>query len=339
MHRPRPIWTLALLTLVATAQAQYTKREYMVPMRDGVKLHTAVYTPTNKPGLHPIRMTRTPYSCRPYGEEMRTGHGGSQKFIDAGYIFVYQDVRGKYMSEGEFIDIRPNNLFYTSKYDVDESTDTYDTIEWLINNVPNNNGRVGMVGTSYPGFYTAIGAVNSHPALKAVSPQAPVSDWFMGDDFNHNGAPFIWDLFKFMINFGQPRPEPSPNGGIRGPTYETNGDWYKFFLDLGPLSNVDRLYYKGNINFWNNFQMHPDYDEWWQARSLPNRMTGVTCAVMTVGGWFDAEDAYGAQAVYHGTERLNPGIYNTVVLGPWSHGMWGRSTGRTFGDMDWGSDT
>ena len=157
----RPLLPLAILLLAATAQAQYEKHEYMVPMRDGVKLHTAVYTPINKPGLHPVRLTRTPYSCRPYGEQMRTGHGGSQKFIDAGYIFVYQDVRGRYMSEGDFIDIRPNNLFYTSEYDVDESTDTYDTVEWLINNVANNNGRVGMVGTSYPGFYTAIGAVHS----------------------------------------------------------------------------------------------------------------------------------------------------------------------------------
>ena len=210
MKRIKLRWSLVLLTLAVAvvAQAQYTKYEYMVPMRDGTRLYTSVYVPQNKPGLHPIRLTRTPYSCKPYGDAMRNGHGGSQKFVDAGYIFAYQDVRGKYMSEGEFIDIRPNNLFYTSKFDVDESTDTWATIEWLVNNVPDNTGRVGMVGTSYPGFYTAIGAVNSHPALKAVSPQAPVSEWFMGDDFNHNGAPFIWDLFKFMIRFGQPRPAP-----------------------------------------------------------------------------------------------------------------------------------
>ena len=320
------------------AQAQYTKYEYMIPMRDGVKLYTAVYVPKDKPGLHPVLLTRTPYGCHPYGAEMRSRHGSSLKYVDAGYIFAYQDVRGKYMSEGEFVIIRPNNLFYTGKHDVDESTDTYDTVEWLVNNVPDNNGRVGMVGISQPGFYTAIGAVNSHPALKAVSPQAPVSDWFMGDDVNHNGSFFLWDFFMFMINFGQHRPEPSPNF-TRGPSYDAGGDWYKFFLDMGPLTNIDKLYYKGSVKFWTDFQAHPDLDVWWQARSLPNRMTGVTCAVMTVGGWFDAEDAYGAQAVYHGTERLNPGIYNTVVLGPWSHGMWGAPPGRTFGDMDWGSDT
>lgn len=341
MNRPRPVWSLILLALttLASAQTKYEKHEYMIPMRDGTKLYTSVYVPTNVDGVHPIRLTRTPYSCRPYGEEMRGSHGGSKKFAQAGYIFAYQDVRGRYMSEGDFIDIRPNNLFYTSLYDVDESTDTYDTIEWLVNNVPDNNGRVGMVGISYPGFYTAIGAVNSHPALKAVSPQAPVSDWFMGDDFNHNGAPFIWDQFKFMIGFGQPRLGPNPNGTIRGESYDTNGDWYKFFLDLGPLSNIDKLYYKNNVKFWTDFQAHPDFDEWWQARSLPNRMTGVKCAVMTVGGWFDAEDTYGAQAIYRGTEKLNPGIYNTVVLGPWYHGMWARAPGRTFGDMDWGSNT
>lgn len=319
--------------------ANYTKYEYAIPMRDGVKLMTEVYVPKDKPGNHPILLQRTPYGAGPYGNLQKGGHGGSQKMKDAGYIFAYQDVRGRNMSEGDFVDIRPNNLFYTGPWDTDESTDTYDTIEFLINTVPQNNKRVGLWGISYPGFYAAIGATNSHPALKASSPQAPVSDWFMGDDFNHHGALFVWDMFKFMVNFGQPRTAPGQQ--LRGPniTQDVAGDWYKFFLNLGPLSNIDAKYYKGQVKYWNDVQQHSNYDEWWQARSLPKRMTGVKCAVMTVGGFFDAEDCYGAQNVYKGTEALNPGIYNTVVLGPWYHGMWASGRGQTLGDHDWGSNT
>ena len=329
---------LALSSALALAQG-YTKYEYLIPMRDGVRLSTQVYVPNDKPGDHPILLQRTPYGAGPYGTAQRTGHGGSQKMKDAGYIYAYQDVRGRNMSEGEFIDIRPNNLFYTGPWDTDESTDTYDTIDFLVKNVPQNNGRVGLWGISYPGFYAAISSTNSHPALKASSPQAPVSDWFMGDDFNHNGALFVWDMFKFMIGFGQPRI--APGNQVRGPniTQDVAGDWYKFFLNLGPLSNIDEKYYKGQIEYWNDVQQHPNYDEWWQARSLPKRMTGVRCAVMTVGGFYDAEDCYGAMAVYAGTERLNPGIYNTIVMGPWFHGMWAGGTGRTFADQDWGMDT
>ncbi len=338
----RPLFVAALVLATALAHAQaanYTKYEFLIPMRDGVRLSTQVYVPKDKPGDHPILLQRTPYGAGPYGQMQKGGHGGSQKFKDAGYIYAYQDVRGRNMSEGDFIDIRPNNLFYTGPWDVDESTDTYDTIEFLISNVPQNNKRVGLWGISYPGFYAAIGATNSHPALKASSPQAPVSDWFMGDDFNHNGALFVWDMFKFMVGFGQPRIAPGQQQ--RGPNIaqDVAGDWYKFFLNLGPLSNIDAKYYKGQVKYWNDVQQHPNYDEWWQARSLPKRMTGVKCAVMTVGGWFDAEDCYGAQNIYLGTERLNPGIYNTIVMGPWYHGMWASGRGQTFGDHDWGSNT
>jgi putative CocE/NonD family hydrolase len=339
MARARFPFVVSLVFVAALAQAQYTKYEYMIPMRDGVKLRTEVYVPTDKPGDHPILLQRTPYGAGPYGQAQRNGHGGSQKMKDAGYIFAYQDVRGRNMSEGDFVDIRPNNLFYTGPFDTDESTDTYDTIDFLIKNVPDNNGRVGLWGISYPGFYAAIGCVNSHPALKASSPQAPVSDWFMGDDFNHNGALFVWDMFKFMVGFGQPRTGPGQQR--RGPDVgpDVAGDWYKFFLNLGPLSNIDERYYKGEVKYWNDVQQHPTYDEWWQARSLPLRMNNVKCAVMTVGGWFDAEDCYGAQNVYKGTERLNPGIYNTIVMGPWYHGMWAQPPGRRFHDQDWESDT
>ncbi|MCH8979993.1 MAG: CocE/NonD family hydrolase [Armatimonadetes bacterium] len=339
---------VAAFAVVASAQVRtnsrvqtnYDKYEYMIPMRDGVKLHTAVYVPKDKPGDHPILLTRTPYSAWPYGEQHRML---PDSFRALAYIFAIQDVRGRYMSEGEFVMIRPNNLFYTSKYDVDESTDTYDTIEWLVNNVPDNNGRVGMRGTSQNGFYAAIGAVNSHPALKAVSPQGPVADWFMGDDVHRNGAFCIAPIFSWMMNEGQHRPEPSPNVTTFQADIEWQqpwlNDWYKFFLDLGPLTNIDELYYKGSVKFWADVQAHPDYDEWWQARSLPKRMTNVKCAVLTVGGWFDGEDAYGAQAIYEGIERLNPGIYNTVVIGPWMHGGWKAPRGRFLADMDWGSNT
>ena len=346
MSRFRCLLALSVLLSLATVraqqpppqQAQYTKYEYMVPMRDGAKLYASVYVPKEKPGAHPILLERTPYSAGPYGDRAKTGFRGSQKMKDAGYIFAFADVRGKFMSEGDFMDVRPNNFFRSGPFDVDESTDTYDTIDYLVKNVPQNNGRVGLWGISYPGFYAAIGATCGHPALKAASPQAPVSDWFMGDDFHHNGSFFVWDFFKFMINFGQPRPAPGP-GGSRGPSYDTGGDWYKFFLDLGPLSNIDALYYHGNVKFWEDFQSHPDFDDWWQARSLPNRMTNVKCACMFVGGWFDAEDCYGAQNSYQGTERLNPRAYNTIVMGPWYHGMWASPQGQTFGDMDWGSNT
>jgi putative CocE/NonD family hydrolase len=220
---------------------------------------------------------------------------------------------------------------------VDESSDTYDTIDWLVKNVPNNNGRVGMWGISYPGFYTSMGVIGAHPALKAASPQAPIADWFIGDDFHHNGALFLPHGFNFLSSFGLPRPEPTTNGP---PRFEHGTpDGYKFFLELGPLQNADRRYFKGRVAFWNEMMQHPNYDEFWQARNVLPHLKNIRPAVMTVGGWFDAEDLYGALNTYQSIEAKNPGSYNMLVMGPWFHGGWSRADGDALGDVRFGSKT
>jgi len=205
----------ALAAPPSTAPAgPYVKHEFQIPMRDGVKLFTSVYVPRDVSRPHPIMLLRTPYSVAPYGpDRQRDELGPSQHFTDARYIFAYQDVRGRFMSEGEFVNMRPHRPVKTSKIDIDESTDTFDTIDWLVKNVANNNGRVGMWGVSYPGFYAAAGMIDSHPALKAVSPQAPIADWFVGDDFHHNGAFFLFDAFDFFSVFGLPRTGPTTEWG------------------------------------------------------------------------------------------------------------------------------
>ncbi|MBX3119312.1 MAG: CocE/NonD family hydrolase [Fimbriimonadaceae bacterium] len=317
----------------------YLKAEYMIPMRDGVKLYTAVYVPKDDSGKHPIMLTRTPYSAGPYGpDNFKSGFGGSQKFVSNNYIFAFQDVRGKYMSEGDFVNVRPMISKLNPNAKIDESTDTYDTIEYLIKNVQGNNGRVGIWGISYPGFYAGASVVNSHPALKAVSPQAPVSNWWIGDDFHHNGAFFMMDAFNFLGNFGQPRPEPTATPK-RGPAHDKKGDAYQFFLDLGPLSNANDLYFKNEVAFWNELFVHPNYDDYWKARALPDHVTGVKCAVMTTGGWYDAEDLWGALYLYRGIEQKNPNATNTIVMGPWFHGGWHRSNGSSFGGVNFGIRT
>ena len=317
--------------------ALYEKSEVMVPMRDGTRLHTAIYASKDRSNPSGIILTRTPYSCRPYGPtELRGSLGPNPDYMKEGFTFVYQDVRGRYMSEGEFMDIRPP-IPNKRPGQVDETTDTYDTVDWLVKNVPNNNGRVGLVGVSYPGFYAAIGAIDSHPALKCSSPQAPVSEWFLGDDFHHNGAFFLMDCFNFYNGFGRPRTGPTQN---YPPGYNnTAQDAYKFFLEIGPIRNVEEKFFKGNVKFWTELMKHPNYDAWWQARSLPNHLKNVKCAVMTVGGWYDAEDLYGALHVYKGIERLNPQIENGLVMGPWTHGGWGSQDGSRLGDQDFGART
>jgi len=250
-------------------------------------------------------MLRTPYSCRPYGEDkypsrLLPGRHLSEK----GYIFVYQDVRGRFMSEGKFVNMRPHIDVKRSKTDVDESSDTYDTIDWLVKNVPNNNGRAGMWGISYPGFYAAAGMIDAHPALKAVSPQAPISDWFF-DDFHHHGAFFLTDAFNFFAVFGRARKELTTEWGER--FRHGTPDGYRFFLDLGPLPNVNKKYYKGEIAFWNAAAAHPNYDEFWQSRNILPHLHGTAPASMIVGGWYDAEDLYGPLNIYRAVEAANPG--------------------------------
>jgi putative CocE/NonD family hydrolase len=323
----RLLAVVAVLTVVSGSLAQdvrerYTKYEYRIPMRDGVKLFTAVYVPKDAGQKWPILMKRTPYSVAPYGiDNYRKDLGPSGHFAREGYIFVYQDVRGRWMSEGEFVNMRPHLSAKSKQEDIDESTDTFDTIEWLLKHVPNHNGKVGTWGISYPGFYVAAGMIDAHPALKACSPQAPINDWFVGDDFHHNGALFLPHCFNFIANFGKPRPEPMRKFPFLPFDHETP-DGYDFFLNLGPLANADKKHFKGQVAFWNEVMQHPNYDEFWQSRNLRPHLKNIKPAVMTVGGWFDAENLFGALETYKNVERNAPAGVNMLVMGPWDHGGW-----------------
>jgi putative CocE/NonD family hydrolase len=326
--------------LSAYIKANYTKREVMIPMRDGVKLFTSIYEPKDKAQKYPIMMDRTCYSVRPYGADLKTSLGPNELFAKEGYIFVYQDVRGRWMSEGQFEDVRPDIDNRTPK-DIDESTDTYDTIDWLIKNVDNNNGRVGTWGISYPGFYTSAGAIDSHPALKAISPQAPVSDWFHGDDLHHNGALFLAQNYHFFTGFGQARPAPTSDPASVKPYNFGTEDGYKYYLQMGSLANSDDAYRQqvGDIRFWNEMMKHPNYDKFWQDRNILPKLKNIKAAVMTVGGWYDDEDLYGALNTYKHIEQQDPGIYNILVVGPWFHGGWERSEGEWLGTAYFGNKT
>lgn len=323
---------LVTVSVVAHGQdwaAHYEKLEYRIPMRDGVKLYTAVYVPKveNASPLvdksHPILMERTPYGCHPYGTKQVSPHfGASKQFFDNRYIIVNQDVRGRFMSEGDFEDVRPIKEHRSGPTDADEVTDTYDTIEFLVHNVPRNNGRVGIAGISYPGGYAAMAVMCTHPALKAVSPQAPTGDWWRGDDFHHNGALMLQDCVEFFSGFGAKR-EGGPSEEERPTASIPRGDdAYDFYLKLGPLSNVDKLYFKGKQPFWNNVAKHPNYDAFWQARSLPQHIRNVQPDVLWVGGWYDAEDQYGPLACYRAMKARPGKGSNGLVMGPWFHGCW-----------------
>ncbi len=315
----------------------YVKHEYRVPMRDGVKLFTTVYAPRDRSQPYPILLFRTPYSCSPYGEDRyRKRLGSGRHMAEEGFIFVYQDVRGRFMSEGEFVNMRPHIDEKKSPADVDESSDTFDTIDWLLKHVPNHNGRVGMWGISYPGFYAAAGMIDHHPALVAVSPQAPIADWWF-DDFHHHGALFLPHAFGFLYVFGPPRPEPTTEWPERFKFPTPDG--YRFFLDLGPMRNVNERYYHHNIAFWDRIVEHPNYDGFWQARNLLPHLHDVAPAVMIVGGWFDAEDLYGALNIYRSIEEKNPDVFNMLVMGPWVHGGWARTPGDRVGNVYFGSET
>ncbi len=316
----------------------YTKHEHMVPMRDGVRLFTSVYVPKDNSRAHPFLMERTPYSVAPYGvDNYKKVLGPHEGFAEDGYIFVYQDVRGRYMSEGEFVHVRPHIPTKSGPKEIDENSDTHDTIEWLIKNVRHNNGRLGIYGISYPGFYTAAGIIDSHPAIKAASPQAPIGDWFVGDDFHHHGAFFLQDAFNFFWYAGRRRPAPTTDSPGKFP-YKTQ-DGYQFFLDTGPLSQLDQKHFNGEIVFWNELAAHGTYDEFWQKRNIVPHMKNVRTAVMTVAGLFDAEDPYGPIRIYQSIERQNKSIPNTLVLGPWIHGGWVRTLGKTLGNVDFAMET
>jgi putative CocE/NonD family hydrolase len=322
----------------AYVREHYTKIERSIPMRDGVKLFTAIYVP-KAAGKYPFMVNRTPYTVAPYGaDKYKTSLGPSSLFLKEGFIFVYQDVRGKWMSEGEFVDVRPHND-KKGKKDIDESSDTYDTIDWLIKNIPNNNGKAGIYGISYPGFYSTAALPGAHPGLKAVSPQAPVTDWFQGDDFHHNGAFFMNDAFSFYSSFGVPRPKPiTPDQGPKPFNFPIK-DNYRFYLDLGALKNVKQKYFGDSIKFWNDLMAHGTYDAFWEARNIRTHLKDIKPAVLVVGGFFDAEDAFGALNTYKAIEKQNPASNNKLVMGPWFHGGWSRSTGSSFGDIAFGQET
>ena len=324
---------------VDAIKASYTKYEYRIPMRDGKRLFTAVYVPKDDSRTYPILMMRTPYSVKPYGvDQYRENLGPSVLFRKAGYIFVYQDVRGRWMSEGEFVNMRPHIAVKRGPADVDESTDTNDTIEWLLQHVPNHNGKVGQWGISYPGFYTAAGMIDAHPALVAVSPQAPVTDWFAGDDWHHNGALFLPHLFNFMVRFDRSRPEPTKKFDYK---YDHGTpDGYDFFMKLGPLNIAGEKHFEAEAAFWNEAMQHGTYDEFWQSRDIRRHLKAIRPAVLTVGGWFDAENLFGALEVYRNVERTSPGADNRIVMGPWVHGGWGgNNDGTKLGDVSFNAKT
>jgi putative CocE/NonD family hydrolase len=333
-----PTKVLAGAELKEYIRANYTKYEYQIPMRDGVKLFTAVYVPKDDSRTHPMIFIRTPYSVGPYGADRYPDTlRPSAHFVQSGYIFVYQDVRGRWMSEGEFVNVRPHNPAKKPK-EVDESSDTYDTVDWLIKNVKGHNGRVGITGISYPGFYAVCGMIDAHPAVKAVSPQAPVTDWFIGDDFHHNGCLFLPHCFNFMYGFGKNRPEPTKKFGRPGFEHGTP-DGYKFFLDMGPIKNADEKHYKGEIAFWKEVMQHGTYDDFWKARNIRAHVKNIKPAIMTVGGWFDAENLFGALGVYKHAEANTPPQFNHLVMGPWDHGGWSRPDGDHLGDVRFNAKT
>lgn len=307
----------------------YTKFVYKIPMSDGTKLHTHVFVPKDASAskTYPMMMQRTCYDVSPYGEnEYPNALGPSETMMKDKYIFVYQDVRGRWMSEGSWTNMTPNNPGNGKVIGPDESSDTYDTIEWLVKNVNFNNGKVGQWGISYPGFYTVAGAVDAHPALKASSPQAPVGDFFF-DDFHHNGAFIQAYLFTYPV-FGLQHPTPTTDSWYDDTFIKTGTkDGFQFQYDLGPLKNVQK-YYKDNF-YWQETVEHPNYDDFWKKRAIIPHLKNVNHAVMTVGGWFDAEDLYGPLNVYKTIEKNNPNTYNTLVMGPFGHGRWSRETGHT----------
>lgn len=317
----------------------YEKREVYIPMRDGIRLFTSIYSPKDHSENHPILMIRTPYNSEPGGEkEYCTYLGILTQYTEEGYILVFQDVRGRYMSEGDFVDVRPYNPVKKSRQDIDDNSDTWDAIEWLVNNVPGNNGRVGIHGVSYPGYYATMSLPEAHPALKAVSPQAPIGDWFIGDDFHHNGAFFVMDATNFYYGFGRPRPEPTRSGNSRFPW--PHQDNYKFFLDIGTIDNLTKKYFGDSILFWQDLMNHPDYDDFWKSRTPLPHLKNIKPAVLVVGGWFDAEDLYGPLNTYKAIEDQSPPTTsNRLMMGPWSHGQWAFGSGDHLGNIFWGANT
>jgi hypothetical protein len=322
-------------------RAHYTKYEFRIPMRDGKRLFTAVYVPKDaEGGPYPFLINRTPYDVGPYGEDQYPMHlGPSEEFERSGYIFVYQDVRARWMSEGEYVEMRPHIDQKKSPKDVDDSTDMSDTLDFLLKHVANNNGKAGIYGISYPGFYTAASIIDSHPALVAASPQAPMTDLFAGDDDSYHGGAFMLSAnFGFWGTFFHPQDGPqTPKPGV--PFDFGTPDSYKFYLQAGNLANLDKIYLKGSNWLFSDQVKHWTYDSYWQARDLSRHMKNVYCAVLVVGGWFDAEDLSGPLSTYNAIRKFNPQTPATLVEGPWVHGGWAHGDGSHLGDVQFNAKT
>ena len=339
-----PCLLLAQITSLAAqeefkTQEHYLKSAHMIPMRDGVKLYTIIYQPKQVDLKYPIMLFRTPYSIGPYEpDQYRRSLGPSEQFARDGYIFVYQDVRGKFKSEGQFDVMKPLRSKPKGPRDTDESTDTFDTIEWLLKNLSNHNGRVGQWGISYPGWQTVMGMVDAHPALKASSPQASPADMFIGDDFHHNGA------FRLMYTFHWLAFNAATRSGLQESrdkavfSYGTP-DGYQFFLDLGPVANVNKRYFKNRVPTWNDYMQHGSFDQYWKERDALAYLKDIKHPILNVAGWFDAEDFYGPMEIYYTIERETPQNQNLLVVGPWRHGGWAFGKGDSLGDIRFASNT
>jgi uncharacterized protein len=333
---------IALLPVTSSAQdeeqkpsdfgALFNKSEAMIPMRDGVKLHTEIYVPRQSSEPLPLFLTRSPYGLADDAKGFSRLLDMYKEMFADGYIFVFQDIRGKYGSEGKFVMLRPPRYRKDPK-SIDEGTDTYDTIEWLLKNVPNNNGRVGEAGISYGGWLTAMSILEPHPALKAISEQASPVDMYMGDDFHHNGA--------FRLSYGFEYAAMMEAGKTTQQFQFDKYDTYEWYLALGPLSNVNKNYLHGNTPTWNDFVNHPDYDEFWQKQAFPRyfRDLKLTVPNLNVAGWWDQEDFYGPIKIYELLEKNDTEHNNYLAVGPWNHGGWARMSGKKLGKIDFGSST
>jgi uncharacterized protein len=320
-------------TQESTIKARYEKREVAIPMRDGVKLFTIIYSPRDTSRTYPLLMTRTGYGIQPYGDEYRAVLGPNAAFTDEGYIFVYQDTRGRFRSEGEFVHHAP---YIRGSGQANESTDTYDTIDWLLKNVPQHNGRVGQYGISLAGWHASMGLIDAHPALRASSPQAPPQDQFLGDDYHSGGAFQLAYAFNWMSSNARARSAPSDAPAQRFDFGTPDG--YRFFLELGAAANARSLF-RDEVPTWNDYMTHGTYDEYWQSRNVPKDLVNVRTPVLVVAGWFDAEDHYGPFMMYEALVKKSPGNATRLVVGPWSHGGWARGTGESLGNISFGART
>ncbi|HTR30132.1 MAG TPA: CocE/NonD family hydrolase [Puia sp.] len=328
MRKPSILAILAIFAAAAAHPQDYDRKEVMIPMRDGIRLHTVLYTPKVSPGPLPFLMERTPYGADKFSSPEKNPY--YKDMAADGYIFVYQDIRGRYGSEGQYVMQR----FPRDKHDpkaIDESTDTYDTFDWLLANIPNNNGKGGMTGVSYDGWTTIMGAIDPHPALKAVSDQASPADMFLGDDFHHNGA------FRLSYAFEYAFMEETSKVDTLFPF--SSYDTYEWYLKLGPLSNVNKKYFHNSLPSWNNFVLHPNYDKYWKDQALTRLLDSPRVPTLNVGGWWDQEDFYGPVAEYLTWKRHDPHHYDHLVLGPWNHGGWGWGDGDHLGNIPFGSAT